>query len=274
MEKENTSQQDAALLGSVEPHAPMLTVPSDDHLLYKIMKVENLLRSISGSYLHFNRVDAYDDDPNDGRQVLLDQPGNADTRFLKRPDFSAENYYDQSRARTYACCFSIENSNHIWRNYANGSKHGKACVVFNFGRLRSTLNQMLQTENSALEYNGVRCRQIFSINYGIVEYVDWKNYRANAERLTNPIKYTYLKDEKLFGKEKELRISLAACGLGQFCLNDGTQMEFPPNLQMYFNFKVAIADGTIEKVILAPDAKFDLLRDEMSNLGILPKVVD
>ena len=39
----------------------------EGQLLYKIMTIENLLRSIAGSYLHFNRVDAYNDlDPNDG----------------------------------------------------------------------------------------------------------------------------------------------------------------------------------------------------------------
>lgn len=48
-----------APLGMVERHAGLLTVPADGQLLYKMMTVENLLRSISASYLHFNRVDAY-----------------------------------------------------------------------------------------------------------------------------------------------------------------------------------------------------------------------
>jgi hypothetical protein len=46
-------------LGSIEPHAGLLTLPPEGQLLYKIMTVENLLRSNGGSYLRFNRVDSY-----------------------------------------------------------------------------------------------------------------------------------------------------------------------------------------------------------------------
>jgi hypothetical protein len=51
-----------------------------------MMTVENLLRSIAGSYLHFNRVDAYQDlDPSDGAQLPGDQSGNAlAPLFLRR----------------------------------------------------------------------------------------------------------------------------------------------------------------------------------------------
>jgi hypothetical protein len=45
-------------LGSIEPHAGLLTLPPEGQLLYKIMTVENLLRSNGGSYLRFNRVDS------------------------------------------------------------------------------------------------------------------------------------------------------------------------------------------------------------------------
>ena len=48
----------SAPLGSVEPHAPMLSVPHEGQSLYKMMTVENLLHSIIGNYLNFNRVDA------------------------------------------------------------------------------------------------------------------------------------------------------------------------------------------------------------------------
>ena len=189
----------------------MLNVPPDRQLLYKMITVENLLRSITGGYLHFNRVDAYDDfpgaDQNDGKQLPEDRQGNARARFVKAPDFSTADYYDQSRARTYACCFSLENSNYIWSNYANGSEKGKVCVVFNFGKLRTMLNQTLGPGNAALEYNGIRCHQIFSLDYGIVEYVDWNSYQANAKQLPNPVKYTYLKGRTYY-EEKELRVSL------------------------------------------------------------------
>ncbi len=100
-------------LGGVEPHAAMLSRPADEQLIYKVMSIENLLRSIAGAYLHFNRVDSYDDfhdaDPHDGQQLPRDELGNAATPFVNSPTFSVANYYDQFRARTYACCFSVEN---------------------------------------------------------------------------------------------------------------------------------------------------------------------
>lgn len=262
-----------APLGSVEPHALLLNVPPDGQLLYKVMTVENLLRSIVGNYFYFNRVDSYADrpgaDPHDGRQLPKDQKGNANARFGRDPNFSAANYYDQSRARTYACCFSLENSDFIWNNYANGSAKGKVCIVFGFGRLRTTINQALQPGNVALVYNGKHCRQVFSVSYGIVEYVEWDTYQANAEHLPNPIKYTYLKDKR-FSEEKELRISLSAPGMGQFALKNGNTVQFPASLQLAFDFRAAIADRTIQEILRAPDCDSDFLQAELCKLGIMP----
>lgn len=262
-----------APLGSVESHAPLLNVPPDGQLLYKIMSVENLLRSIVGNYLHFNRVDSYaafpGGDPHDGRQLPKDQQGNASARFEKAPDFSAADYYDQSRARTYACCFSLENSDFIWNNYANGSAKGKVCIVFEFGRLCATLNQTLQPGNAALEYDGNRCRQIFSVNYGIVEYVEWDAHQVNTKHHPNPIKYTYLKDKKKFSEEKELRISLSAVGIGQFALKDGSTMQFPSSLRLAFDFRAAIADRTIQQILCAPDSDSDFLQTELQKLHLV-----
>ena len=76
-------------LGSIEPHAGLLAQPPDDQLLYKIMTVYNVLRSIDGAYLHFNRVDSYGDgpgaDPHDGAQLPKDKPGNVGVGFEKAP---------------------------------------------------------------------------------------------------------------------------------------------------------------------------------------------
>lgn len=272
MGEKTPRQLSPAPLGSVEPHALMLTVPPDDQLLYKMMTVENLLRSIEGGYLHFNRVDSYTDfpgaDPHDGRQLPADQQGNVQTKFAKAPQFSAADYYNQSRGRTYACCFSLENSDFIWKEYANGSKRGKVCIVLRFGKLRARINQTLQPGNAALEYNGNRCHQIFSVNYGIVEYVQWDKHQANAAHLPNPLKYTYLKDQK-FADEKELRISLSAPGIGQFALKDGSTMEFPTSLQLGFDFRAAMADRSIEQILCAPDSDSGFLRAELDKLGIV-----
>lgn len=274
MDKNSSHLHIHAPLGSIEPHAPMLIVPPEGQSLYKMMTVENLLHSIIGNYLHFNRVDSYIDfpsaDPHDGQQLPTDQQGNTRARFEKAPDFSVSDYYDQSRARTYACCFSLENSDFIWNNYANGSEKGKVCIVFVFGKLRERLNKTLQPGNAALEYSGNRCHQIFSLNYGIVEYIEWDTHQANTKHLSNPIKYTYLKDKKKFSAEKELRISLSAPGIGQFVLNDGRTILFPDTLQLSFDFQAAIANQTIQQILYAPDCDSDFLQAELHKLRIVP----
>lgn len=268
-----------APLGHIEPHAPLLSVPTTEQLLYKIMSAENLLRSVFVGYLHFNRVDSYADfpgaDPHDGRQLPKDEPGNASSRFQNAPHFTAADYYDQSRARTYACCFSLENSDYIWSNYANNHERGKVCVVFVFeyGKLRSTINNTLRPGNAALDHNGNRCHQIFSVNYGLVEYVEWGSHQTNSERLANPIQYTYLKakqrEGQRFYEEREFRISLSAIGIGQFALRDGSTMEFPSSLQLAFDFQAAIADGTIVKILHSPEADTDFLKSELHKLRIV-----
>ncbi|MBI5015870.1 MAG: hypothetical protein HZB55_10315 [Deltaproteobacteria bacterium] len=275
MNEEETRKAIMPPLGIVEPHAPLLRVPSDEQLLYKIMSAENLLRSIASSYIHFNRVDSYTDfagaDPHDGKQLPRDEEANARAKFERAPDYSAANYYDQSRARTYACCFSTENSDFIWKNYANNSDKGKICVVLAFGSLRATLNQTLAPGNAGLEYNGMRCHQIFSINYGMVEYVDRATHQANAPHLPNPIVYTYLKDKRKFADEKELRISLSTFGTGQFALKDGRMMQFPPSLHLAFDYRAAMADSTIQEILYGPNSDADFLKAEFHKLGISTK---
>ena len=268
---ENTPHQSIpAIPGYIEPHAALLNTPAVGQLLYKMMTIENLLASVAGNYLHFNRVDRYKDDLNDGQQLPKDQQVSAEVKFERSPNFSAADYYNQSRARTYACCFSLENSDYIWSNYANGSERGKVCIVFDFGKLRTILNRTLQPGNAALEYGGNRCHQIFSINYGIIEYVKWNKHQANTEYLANPIHYTYLKDKNKFSAENELRISLSATGIGQFVLNDGSTMNFPDSLHMDFDFRAANADGTFQQILCAPDCDIGFLYAELNKLHIVP----
>lgn len=274
MNKPEHSPHTTVPLGSIEPHAPLLHTPPDDQLLYKVMTVENLLRSITGNYLHFNRVDAYSDfpnaDENDGRQLPKDQPTNVAAKFEQNPEFSAANYYDQSRSRTYSCCFSIENSDYIWKTYANGSERGKICVVFELGKLRAMLNCALKPESAALIYDNNICRQIFSLNYGLVDYVDWDSHQTNKQYLSNPIVYTYMKDAARYCEEKEFRISLSAIGIGQFALNDGTLIQFPPSLQLGFDFREAIANATIREILLSPETNSGFLTTELGKLRIEP----
>lgn len=270
MNESTPYQSIPAIPGYIEHHAGLLNIPAVGQLLYKMMTIENLLASVAGNYLHFNRVDRYKDDLNDGQQLPKDQKINAGVKLEKAPNFSAANYYDQSRARTYACCFSLENSDYIWNNYANGSERGKVCIVFDFGKLRTMLNQILQPGNAALEYGGNRCRQIFLIDYGAIEYVEWDKHQANTERLANPVRYTYLKDKNKFSAENEFRIALSAVGMGQFVLN-GSTMNFPDSLHMDFDFRAANADGTIQQILCAPDCDIGFLYAELHKLHIVPR---
>jgi hypothetical protein len=118
-----------------------------------------------------------------------------------------------------------------------------------------------------LQADGKPCLQIFSLNYGMVDYVDRATHRENAERLQNPIRYVYLKDA-CYAPERELRVSLSALGMGQFVLADGSPMTFSDSLQMQFDFRAAFADGTIKQVVLAPDSNLDFLRAELAKLRI------
>jgi hypothetical protein len=233
------------------------------------MGVENCVRSIEGSYLHFNRVDSYKDFPgadhHDGQQLPGDRAGNAASTFAKAPGFSAADYYDRSRSRTYAFCVAVEDTDHVW-TYGGGTPKGSVGLVFDFDRLRATLNRTLQSGGAALEFNGIRCRQIFDLNYGVVEYADLSSHRLNETRLPNPIMYTYLKDRQ-FAEEREMRISLSALGIGKFVLDDRTEIAFPQHLHLDFDFRAAFADGTIREMIGGPRCDLDFLHAELRRLG-------
>jgi len=262
--------QPPASLGLIEPHAPVLTQPAPDQRLFKIMKMENLIQSLEGGYLHFNRVDAYSDfpfsDADDGSELPLDQPTNRATSFEKAPDFTLSHYYARSRGRTYACCFSLENSPYMWEHYGRGSALGQVGLEFHFDRLRRRLNTALLS-GVALMCGDEQCRQIFSINYGEVAYLDRATHRSNADRASNPIQYAYIKDRS-YSEERELRVSLSALGVGRLVLSDGRELSFPSSLQLCFDFREAIADGTIVRVLTAPKTDNTGLIEALARLGI------
>jgi hypothetical protein len=161
-----------ASLGSIEPHAPLLRRPPAGQLLYKVMSVENCIRSIEAGYLHFNHVDSYKDftgaDQHDGEQLAADRHGNKVVTFAKAPDFSFADYCDRSRSRTYAFCASLENSDHVW-TYSDSTPKGNVGVVFDFDKLRTAVNRTLQSAAASLEYNGVRCpRSVSALRVTIV----------------------------------------------------------------------------------------------------------
>lgn len=177
----------------------------------------------SSAAIFTSTVDSHKDFPGadhyDGEQLPGDRAGNAAVTFVKAPAFSVADYYDRSRLRTCAFCAALEDTGHVW-TCGSRSPKGNVGLVFDFHRLRAALNRMLQSGGAGLELNGIRCRKIFDLNYGMVDYVDWATHRANEARLPNPITYAYLKDTVRFAEERELRISLSALGIGKFVLDD------------------------------------------------------
>ena len=105
------------------------------------------------------------------------------------------------------------------------------------------------------------CRQFFSLNYGIVKYVEWSTHKANEDRLPNPIIYTYLKDIQ-FSEERELRISLSTEGIGSFMLNNGSTIQFPKSVQFTFDFREALSRGIILRILFGQDCNLELLKHE------------
>ncbi|ARB91238.1 hypothetical protein [Legionella longbeachae] len=140
-----------------------------------------------GRYLYFNRVDNYKDfkgaDLSDGEQLSNDRAVNANGIFENDPTYTAEKYYDTARSRTYACCFSLENSDFIWRNYGKHGKKGKVCLVFIFLKLREQLNQIFKSGKILI--GGKSIKQIFDINYGIIKYIKKSEIISTESR--NPI---------------------------------------------------------------------------------------
>ena len=261
--------------GNVEPHAPLLKRPADTQELVKIMRVGDFLRSVRKHYLHFQRVDNYKDfataDAHDGAQPARDRTVNTSVTFEKAPTYSVAEYYDTCRARTYACSFSLQDTPLIWERYGVGDPVGKVGVVFNFGKLRETLNSTIGNEpgRSALMVGGSRCKQVFYINHGLVEYVDFSEVQLNKDRLPNPIIYSYLKDRALFAGENEFRITLATLGMGRFALADGSEIVFPPSMHLDFDFHAALGNATIARILVENEQVKSHLGKELETLRIL-----
>jgi hypothetical protein len=92
----------------------------------------------------------------------------------------------------------------------------------------------------------------------------------NEPRLPNPIEYAHLKSATLYSKEKELRVTLSALGMGHFVLNDGSVMDFPVSLQVPFDFRRALTNGAIQGLLCSPNGDSGFLRAELGSRRIMP----
>jgi len=113
----------------IEPHAYLLNKPTNGALLYKIISSKYFFAMIEKKYLYFKRVDTYDDDKRDADQPDKDKELTTGIRFEKSPEYTAQQYYSDSRSRTYACCFSTENTTYLWKHYDNQESNA-VCLVF------------------------------------------------------------------------------------------------------------------------------------------------
>ncbi len=132
------------------------------------------------------------------------------------------------------------------------------------------LNETCDPEKSRLSYNGLLCWPIFSLNYGIVDYVEFDTHRITEPYLPNPIQYVYLKSAALYSRERELRVTLSAPGMGHFALKDGSLMEFPRSLEVPFDFRRAFANDAIQRLLCSPDCAAGFVRAELEKRRIAP----
>jgi hypothetical protein len=82
--------------------------------------------------------------------------------------------------------------------------------------------------------------------------------------------YIYMKDQRQFAKEREMRISLSAFGIGKFVLDDLREIEFPQHLHLGFDFRTAFTGGTIQQIVCGHCCDEDFLRGELCRLGADP----
>ncbi len=224
----------------IEPHALLLTQLPPDQILYKIIEKRHFEDMRKNSYIYFNRVDTYTDDMFDGDQLPKDRVHNEAIKFSNN-EHSASNYYDNARSRSYACCLSLEYSEHMRNKYGGENPVSRK---FRFGDLRKELNATIQ-------YCQLRndCHVVpnpFYINYGKVKYIS-RDQCQSRKGPPNPIEYLYMK-HKNYEPEAEVRITLSAIGIGNFKMANGDDLAFLKSLKFEFNWKEAIDQGWVEVI--------------------------
>jgi hypothetical protein len=231
----------------IEPHRLLLNQPEENQNLYKVIPKKYFDDMFKRNYIYFNRVDSYNDDKSDGEQLPLDRVVSEKIYFQKKTyekgilrPYSVSDYYDNCRSRSYACCMSFELTEYLREEYGGGHP---VCLQIEFGKMRSVLNKTIA--DSTLIYKGQNLPQLFSINYGIPEYVDVKNARQEGSQ--NPVRQLYMKDKK-YECDKELRITLSTTGMGHYQLPTGDFLVFEKGLEFEFNWECAFNEGWLKKV--------------------------
>ena len=233
--------------GCIEPRRGLLRIPDDDVRLFKVMRLDHFLDSVRHGYLYFRRVDSYGAsagaDPDDGRQLPSDVSGNRASAFLRQPDFTASEYYDTSRSRSFACCFTTSDGCRVLSAYGSGDPDGKARVSFLYGLMMDRVRRVLSSEDAAASIGGTRLIQCLDLDAGFVNYVDRDTHRENDARLTNTITYIFTKDQQ-YAWESEVRLSLSTGRIGRF-QTKGQPFIFPDHIRLPFDYRAAKSEGGI-----------------------------
>ena len=233
----------------IETHAPFLKKPSDKTSLFKIVTSENFFSMLENDYLYFRRVDTYHDDCRDSDQPDLDKEISNKAKFINNPEYTASNYYASCRSRTYACCFSTENSLHIWEHYEFNDPN-TFCLIFDAYKLTNYLNYYL--DKSWIIFNNKTPTNFFDFNNGLVSYGDFGDMFMKNSMHPNPIEYVYFKDASKYSEEKEFRFTLSAAGIfKKFVFQDQSELIFPKSIKLEFSFFTAIKMGIITELQLS-----------------------
>jgi hypothetical protein len=238
----------------IEPHAELLSKPINGTLLYKIIPAQYFFDMLEKKYLYFRRVDTYCDDKRDSDQPDKDKELTKGIKFEKSPQYTVQQYYSDTRSKTYACCFSTENTQYLWDHYDN-QESNSICLVFDCEKLMKHLNS--KYENAKLIVDNKEYFNFFFINYGLVTYGNFDEAYINKELLT-PIKYAYFKDASKYSEEKEFRISLSC--IGRYKVGD-YEFDFPESIQLEFDLSEAVKLGVVKNIIISEKYENDFVEE-------------
>ncbi|MGE4349671.1 MAG: hypothetical protein AB7D28_07890 [Candidatus Berkiella sp.] len=237
----------------IEPHAFLLRKPKDETLLYKIIPSRYFIDMLENNYIYFRKVDTYHDDTRDGDQPDADKLISENKKFQLHSGYTLKDYYSDARSKTYACCFSTQNTQFLWEHYSHGDKNA-ICLVLDCRKLIEYINSVYM--NAFLIVNNNRYKNFLFINYGLVTYGNMDQLFVK-DNFLNPIEYAYFKDANKYSDEDEFRITLSCIGMFKYQL-DGRPFAFPESLKLEFNIRDVIANKILKEILIASGHDEDL----------------
>jgi hypothetical protein len=243
----------------IEPHAGLLKKPDKEAFLYKIIPSKYFLDMLKNNYLYFRRVDTYYDDQKDSAQPENHRRNYGNITFENAPNFELTDYYNRFRSRTYACCFTTENTEYIREHYSNGDPNA-VCLAFKYGPFIDQLNSTYKGSKILLRDQFLD--NFLNINYGIVTYGTFNEFISKRDGAANPIEFAYFKDKEKFSEEKEFRITLSTHGMPKkFQLSDKSEFIFPESIQLGLSLREAIISKSLQTILISEKSTSDFRKE-------------